>query len=128
VATKLWDMIKWVHLEPAQALAALSIEGLEPVPQAEGWQGVSSFVTSSVCWSLYAFLRAPEDYWESVCIAIGVGGDTDTMAAMTGSIAGARRGVAGLPAELVESLVDGGERLAPALTALATAVYAGRED
>jgi ADP-ribosylglycohydrolase len=128
VATKLWDMLKWVHLEPAQALAALSIEGLEPVPQAEGWQGVSSFVTSSVCWSLYAFLRAPEDYWESVCIAIGVGGDTDTMAAMTGSIAGARRGVAGLPAELVESLVDGGERLAPALTALATAVYAGRED
>jgi ADP-ribosylglycohydrolase len=75
-----------------------------------------------VCWSLYAFLRAPEDYWEGVCIAIGVGGDTDTMAAMTGSILGARRGAAALPAELVASLVDGSERLAPTLGSLAHAV------
>jgi ADP-ribosylglycohydrolase len=127
VSAALWDMLKWVHLEPEQAVAALFTGGLEPVPETEGWTGVSSFVTSSVCWSLYAFLRAPEDYWESVCIAIGVGGDTDTMAAMTGSITGARRGVAALPAELVESLVDGSERLAPTLTALARAVYAGLE-
>jgi ADP-ribosylglycohydrolase len=47
------------------------------------------------------------------------------MAAMTGSITGARRGIAALPAELVESLVDGSERLAPTLTSLAQAVAAG---
>jgi len=125
VAAALWAMLEWVHLAPDQAVEALALQGLEPEPRVEGWHGVSSFVTSSVCWSLYSFLRAPEDYWESVCIAIGVGGDTDTLAAMTGSITGARCGVSALPAEPVGSLVDGGERLAPALTALAAAVHAG---
>ncbi len=49
----------------------------------------------SVVWSLYAFLHAPDDYWTTVCTAIAVGGDTDTMAAIAGAIcrspAGPRR-------------------------------------
>ena len=44
------------------------------------WLGISAFVTPSVAWSLYAFLRTPDDYWATVCTAIAVGGDTDTMA------------------------------------------------
>ena len=52
-------------------------------------------------WSLYAFLRSPDDYWETICTAIGVGGDTDTMAAIAGAISGARLGVAALPADLI---------------------------
>jgi ADP-ribosylglycohydrolase len=42
-----------------------------------------------VLWSLYSFLRSPEDYWETVCTAIAVGGDVDTTAAMAGAVSGA---------------------------------------
>jgi ADP-ribosylglycohydrolase len=73
------------------------------------WQGISAFVTPSVLWSLYAFLRSPDDYWETICVAIGVGGDTDTMAAMAGAISGARVGLASLPGTLIGRLTDGGE-------------------
>ena len=38
----------------------------------------------------------PDDYWATVCTAIGVGGDTDTMAAIAGAISGARLGPAAL--------------------------------
>jgi len=66
-------------------------------------------VIPSVLWSLYAFLRSPDDYWETVCTAIAVGGDTDTMAAIAGAISGARVGVAGLPQSLLSRVNDRGE-------------------
>ena len=65
-------------------------------------------MTPSLLWSLYAFLRTPDDYWETICTAIWVGGDTDTMAAIAGAISGARGGVAALPAELLPFLTDQG--------------------
>ena len=83
------------------------------------WQGISAFVTPSVLWSLYAFLRSPDDYWETICVAIGVGGDTDTMAAMAGAISGARLGVASLPPDLLGQLTDQGDWGADELTELA---------
>lgn len=59
-------------------------------------------------WSLYAFLRAPRDYLDTVCTAIAVGGDVDTTAAMAGAISGAHLGVAALPQELLPHLNDSG--------------------
>ena len=56
--------------------------------------GSPPVVIPSLVWSLYAFLHAPDDYWTAVCTAIAAGGDTDTMAAITGAIAGARLGEA----------------------------------
>ena len=87
------------------------------------WRGVSSEVTGSVCWSLYAFLRSPDDYWETVCTAIGAGGDTDTTAAMAGGIVGARVGLKGLPQELLARLNDQGEWKVAELTGLAQRCY-----
>jgi ADP-ribosylglycohydrolase len=92
--------------------------GLDPAHK-DKWQGISAFITPSVLWSLYAFLRSPDDYWETVCTAIGVGGDTDTMAAIAGAISGARLGVEALPEELVACLNDRGEWGAGALVELA---------
>jgi ADP-ribosylglycohydrolase len=83
------------------------------------WQGISAFVTPSLLWSLYAFLRSPDDYWETICTAIGVGGDTDTMAAIAGAISGARSGVEGLPPDLVAQVNDRGEWGSEALAGLA---------
>lgn len=106
-AATLWGMSSWVGLPPDAAAGFLRDQGLEPDLQG-GWRGVSSFVTSSVCWSLYAFLQAPESYWDGICIAIQVGGDTDTMAAMTGSILGGRHGAAAVPADFCDHLTDAG--------------------
>jgi ADP-ribosylglycohydrolase len=97
----------WAHVPPAEAARHLHAQRLDPGHAGE-WQGISAFVTPSVVWSLYAFLHAPEDYWATVCTAIAVGGDTDTMAAIAGAISGARLGPGALPAELVGRLNDRG--------------------
>jgi ADP-ribosylglycohydrolase len=109
VAAALRGLEEWRHLGPAAAAAHLGVAG----------QGVSPFVVTSVLWSLYAFLRSPDDYWESICIAIAAGGDTDTTAAMTGAIAGGRLGRAALPDSLLERLTDRGRWSAGDLAGLA---------
>jgi ADP-ribosylglycohydrolase len=81
-------------------------------------------VTTSVCWSLYAFLQAPASWWDAVCLAIRVGGDTDTLAAMTGAIAGARHGASALPGHLTAQLTDRGRWGLPELRVLAQRCHA----
>lgn len=63
---------------------------------------------SRLLWSIYAFLRAPDDYRDTVWVAIAAGGDVDTAAAMAGAIGGARLGLTALPAELTHHLTDRG--------------------
>jgi ADP-ribosylglycohydrolase len=118
VSKAIREMRDWVDLPPLEATECMGRLGIEPTFH-ESWLGVSSFATSSVCWSLYAFLRSPDDYWQSVCTAIWVGGDTDTTAAMTGSIAGGRVGLRGLPAPLVQQLTDRGRWNAEGLVGVA---------
>jgi hypothetical protein len=72
------------------------------------WEGITPFVMGSVLWSLYAFLRTPGDYWETICTAIWPGGDVDTTAAMAGAISGAHLGLQALPAELSRRVTDQG--------------------
>ena len=50
-------------------VAATRLQAIAPIsalaprsPDGARWQGISPFVTTSVVWSLYAFLRAPRDY------------------------------------------------------------------
>lgn len=107
VAEAIRGLHRWAHLPPAEAARRLHAERLDRA-HGDEWHGISAFVTPSVVWSLYAFLRTPDDYWATVCTAIGVGGDTDTMAAIAGAISGARLGPGALPAPLVERLNDRG--------------------
>lgn len=51
--------------------------------------GVSAI--QSVPAALAAFLRHPDDVPAAIAFAIGMGGDTDTIASMTGALCGARR-------------------------------------
>jgi ADP-ribosylglycohydrolase len=111
-------VVEWLDLEPDEAADRLHAAGLDPGSPGRGL-GISALVTPSVAWSLYAFLRSPDDYWEVVCTAISVGGDTDTMAAISGALAGARAGLAGLPRALVERVNDRGTWGAGELAALA---------
>jgi ADP-ribosylglycohydrolase len=118
MAAAVRELGAWVAMEPVEAADRLRAAGLDPGQQDE-WQGISAYVIPSVVWSLYAFLRTPDDWWETVCTAIAVGGDTDTMAAMAGAIAGARLGVSALPGALIARLTDRGEWDGAALIALA---------
>lgn len=107
VAESLIKLINWVKLTPAEAVQFIGKEGL-PDGYDDGWQGISPFVTCSVLWSLYSFLRSPEDYWETIGTSIAVGGDVDTTAAMAGAISGAYLGLQKLPQDLVTKLTDQG--------------------
>jgi ADP-ribosylglycohydrolase len=118
VAGAIRGLVDWLALDPVAAARHVHDAGLDPA-HIDRWQGISAFVTPSVLWSLYAFLRSPEDYWETICVAIGVGGDTDTMAAMAGAISGARLGVASLPQDLLGHLTDQGDWGADELAELA---------
>ena len=112
-------MPDWLSLEPARAGREIARAGQEADFADPGWESIAPFVVPSVLWSLYAFLRSPEDYWETICTAIAVGGDVDTTAAMAGAISGAHNGLAALPAQLTERLTDQGDWGCAELVALA---------
>ncbi len=97
----------WVALPAEQAAPHISRVGLEKKLD-EGWGEITPFVVPSVLWSLYSFLRSPDDYLETICTAIAVGGDVDTTAAMAGAISGAHVGLGGIPQNLAQRLTDQG--------------------
>jgi ADP-ribosylglycohydrolase len=116
-------MHDWLELEPMKALPEISVVGLTDFQTNERWIGISPFVTSSVLWSLYSFLRTPENYWQSICTAIAAGGDVDTTAAMSGAIAGARVGIEKIPHAWTQRLTDRGEWKYDDLVELALQCY-----
>jgi ADP-ribosylglycohydrolase len=120
VASSIAGLADWWSYSPEHAAGQLHRAGLDP-SHIDSWQGISAFVTPSVLWSLYAFLHSPNDYWETICTAIWVGGDTDTMAAMAGAISGARLGHISLPASLLSRLTDQEEWAAQDLARLSRA-------
>lgn len=75
-------------------------------------------VKQSVVWALYCFSCFPDDYVKCVALAIAVGGDVDTTAAMAGALCGARVGVEGIPRVWVDRVNDKGEWTKAELTAL----------
>lgn len=107
VADALCALPEIVALAPEEALSRV-LEAAQPdfrdLPS-----GISPFVTTSVLWSLYAFLRSPGDYRRTVHTAVAVGGDVDTTAAMAGAISGARNGFCCVPPALAGLLNDRGQ-------------------
>ncbi len=69
-------------------------------------RGVSGYIAHTVPVAIYAFLRHPDDYRTAVESVIRLGGDTDTVAAVTGALVGARVGKAGIPPEWLERWID----------------------
>lgn len=117
---ELAKLTQWISLPPEEAFNCIAIAGLDvPYIDDDEWKGISAFVVSSVLWSLYAFLRSPKNYWETICTAIEVGGDVDTTAAMAGAISGAYLGIGAIPAHLTGYLTDRGTWKSDDLVALA---------
>lgn len=94
--------------EYAGKLAALAslLETDPPAKEVVRTLGTGVAALMSVPTALYAFLRRGGDYLETVSYCITLGGDTDTIAAMAGAMAGAHLGEEGLPGRLVERLED----------------------
>jgi poly(ADP-ribose) glycohydrolase ARH3 len=66
-----------------------------------GIAALESVVTAMACFTL-----SPESYGNAVAQAVLLGGDTDTIAAMTGALSGAFLGADAIPAHLVALLED----------------------
>jgi ADP-ribosylglycohydrolase len=106
-ASELVKLSEWISLPPDEAINPIREAGSDPeYVDDEEWKGISAFVVSSVIWSLYSFLRTPDNYWETICTAITVGGDVDTTAAMAGAVSGAHLGIGALPSDLSNYLTD----------------------
>jgi len=107
MAEALESLKRWIHLPPAEGCRRIAAAGRERSEETSG-KGITPFVVGSVLWSIYAFLRSPDDYWETICLAVSGGGDTDTTAAMAGAMSGARVGLGALPPLLTMKLTDRG--------------------
>jgi len=68
--------------------------------------GVSGFAPHTVAVALFAWLRHRDDFETAVRSVIECGGDTDTVAAITGGICGAEIGEAGIPHEWIDGICD----------------------
>jgi len=67
--------------------------------------GVEAY--NSVPTAIYCFLRNWDSFEDSVLYAVSLGGDTDTIGAMTGAISGAYHGVEAIPEQWKSSLEKG---------------------
>jgi poly(ADP-ribose) glycohydrolase ARH3 len=68
--------------------------------------GSSSDARESVCAAMYSALAHPT-FEVAVRFAVRLGGDTDTVAAMTGAITGARHGARSIPQAWLDALEEG---------------------
>lgn len=59
--------------------------------------GTTGYGPYSLAAAFYAFAARKTSFEEAVLVAINAGGDTDTIGAMTGALAGAYHGLAGIP-------------------------------
>lgn len=71
----------------------------------------------SVPAALFAFLSSAGDFERAIECAVRLGGDTDTIAAMTGALAGAAGGCESIPARWIER-AEGGKSMLRMGTAL----------
>lgn len=108
VAAALRHLPQILTLSPDAAFEAV-VDAAKPDVREDRIHGITPFVTTSVLWSFYAFLRTPEDYRQTIYTAVAVGGDVDTTAAMAGAMSGAFNGFCCVPPALAGLLNDQGE-------------------
>ncbi len=104
-----WAKIPDLIDRPAELV--LSRHGL-----GEGW--VADEAVASAMW---CFLKAPDDYRAAVLLAVNTDGDSDSLAAITGSFLGARLGVDAIPEDWAAGVEKSSE-----LYALGEAIYRAR--
>jgi poly(ADP-ribose) glycohydrolase ARH3 len=71
--------------------------------------GNGSDALEAVPAAIFSVIRHPDSFADAVLGGVAMGGDTDTIGAMAGAIAGARFGITGIPQEWIANLENGVE-------------------
>lgn len=93
------EIVELVHPDHRDRYAAILASGWHPSMATE-FNGAVWPCLASAVWAV----RATADYESAVRAAVDLGGDTDTVAAVTGGLAGAVYGVEAIPARWIEPL------------------------
>jgi poly(ADP-ribose) glycohydrolase ARH3 len=88
-----------------QAVGELLAERQDPA-DVHARLGSSSDAREAVCAAVYS-AHAHPTFEEAIRFAVRLGGDTDTVAAMTGAIVGARAGAGAIPRRWLDALEEG---------------------
>jgi ADP-ribosylglycohydrolase len=107
LATELARLPGWLGASPEEVVPEIASAGQPAFTD----RVITPFVVPTVAACLYAFLRTPRGFQESVSFAIGLGGDTDTTGAITGAISGSLNGEGVLPEDLLRRLRAGRYRV-----------------
>ena len=91
-----------VYREKLRRIEGLIREGDKVKVVSELGNGIEAF--ASVPTAIYSFLTHPQSFEQAIIYAISLGGDTDTIAAMTGAISGAYLGTEAIPRRWKERL------------------------
>lgn len=79
----------------------------EHYAQSQGWsKGISGYVNQTVPAALYCWAYSPDNLRQSVENAVMLGGDTDSVAAITGAVCGANLGAEVIPLEWTDRLIE----------------------
>lgn len=84
-----------VYKEKLNRIKGLLVEPDKARVTIELGNGIEAF--NSVPTAIYSFLAQPDSFTQAVLYAISLGGDTDTIGAMTGAISGAYLGIESIP-------------------------------
>lgn len=71
-----------------------------------GWKEISGYILPTVITALHASFHHAGDFRLAVTAAINCGGDTDTVAAITGALCGAEQGMSNIPADWLQRLQE----------------------
>ena len=96
-----------------QLVETAALETIAEVSQRRKYAGfgIPAMAEPTVLASFHALLKSPGDYVETVDCALRIGGDVDTIAAITGAISGAHNGISAIPGNLVAGVKDNVEIL-----------------
>ena len=105
-ARRIRQLGQWLPLEEEAALTAIAGTGSRR--KGRGF-GIPAMAEPTVLAALYAFLRFPRDFVATIDVALRIGGDVDTIAAIAGAISGAHNGIDAIPGNLVGGVKDSAE-------------------
>ncbi len=68
--------------------------------------GTSGYAPETVAAAFYAFTARKDSFEEAMWLAVNAGGDSDSVASITGALAGAYHGLAAIPERWISGLLD----------------------
>ncbi|HEV2692567.1 MAG TPA: ADP-ribosylglycohydrolase family protein [Verrucomicrobiae bacterium] len=97
----------WVEIRGKMAAALTAQMSVQDFAGFLGLQhGVTGYAYHTVPVALYAAFRHGDDFRQALESALNCGGDTDTVGAIVGAVAGAKLGRQGVPADLISGICE----------------------